>query len=31
MIAWRYTVEAVSAVRRAFAGRAVVTPLRFEV
>ena len=31
VIAWRYTVEAVSAVRRAFAGRAVVTPLRFEV
>jgi len=31
VIAWRYTVEAVSAVHRAFAGRAVLTPLRFEV
>jgi len=31
VIAWRYTVEAVSAVHRAFAGRAVITPLRFEV
>jgi hypothetical protein len=31
VIAWRYTVEAVSAARRAFAGRAVLTPLRFEV
>jgi hypothetical protein len=31
VIAWRYTVETVSAVHRAFAGRAVVTPLRFEV
>jgi hypothetical protein len=30
VIAWRYTVEAVSAVHRAFAGRAVLTPLRFE-
>jgi hypothetical protein len=31
VIAWRYTVEAAPATRRAFAGRAVVTPLRFEV
>ena len=31
VIAWRYTVEAVPAVHRTFAGRAVVTPLRFEV
>lgn len=31
VIAWRYTVEAETAMRRAFAGRAVVTPLRFEV
>jgi hypothetical protein len=30
-IAWRYTVEAEPATRRAFGGRAVVTPLRFEV
>jgi hypothetical protein len=30
-IAWRYTIAAEPAVRRAFAGRAVVTPLRFEV
>jgi hypothetical protein len=31
VIAWRYTVEAEPAVRRALAGRAVFTPLRFEV
>ena len=31
VIAWRYTVEAEPATRRAFARRAVVTPLRFEV
>jgi hypothetical protein len=30
-IAWRYTVEAVSATHRAFADWAVVTPLHFEV
>jgi hypothetical protein len=30
-IAWRYTVAAEPATRRAFAGRAVLTPLRFEV
>jgi hypothetical protein len=30
-IAWRYTVEAASAIHRAFAGWAVVTPLHFEV
>jgi len=31
VIAWRYTVEAVSAMPHLFADRAVVTPLRFEV
>jgi hypothetical protein len=31
VIAWRYTVAALSPTRRAFADRAVVTPLRFEV
>ena len=30
-IAWRYTVDAVAAMHRAFADWAVVTPLRFEV
>lgn len=31
VIAWRYTVEALSTTRHVFADRAVVTPLRFEV
>jgi hypothetical protein len=31
VVAWRYTVEAVTAVHRAFADWAVLTPLRFEV
>jgi hypothetical protein len=31
VVAWRYTVEAVSATRPAFGGRAIVTPLHFEV
>jgi hypothetical protein len=31
VIAWRYSVEARPAARRAFADRAVLTPLRFEV
>jgi hypothetical protein len=31
VIAWRYTVEAVAAMHRAFADWAVVTPLHFEV
>jgi hypothetical protein len=30
-IAWRYTVDAVTAMHRAFADWAVVTPLHFEV